>query len=158
MFRRTQEPQIPMGSIPLMYVYGKRFHLLPVVVENYRSVIDQITGERVSTRNFYTNEQLRMQGRSICACEHWASKEPMSSVPDIHRLASTNKDCKRKINEFGITPIMLTYIDFLRLSDDEMQEQLNRYQFVYERYWYLASIGKWDAANNTSNVFYPQPE
>jgi len=82
----------------------------------------------------------------------------MASVPDIHRLANTNQDCKRKINELGITPVMITYIDFLRLSASEMQEQIDRYRFVKERYAHFGSQGNWSAVRNTANVFYSQPE
>jgi len=161
MFRRTQEstPEqvFKLESVPLAYVYGKNFHLLPVLFENTSYSKDPYTGQTVRHSEFIKNEALRMGGRSSAACG-WGRYEPMTSVPNIHRLAHTKECCKRVINEIGVTPIMLTYIDYLRLDEEEIQMQIALYSYVQARSRHFTSLGKWDAVRNTANVFYPQPE
>lgn len=158
MFRRQQEePTVHMGSIPLAYVYGKQFHILPVILENVNYSRDPYTGQAVRSVEFIRNEVLRLGGRSSNACG-WGRTEPMTSVPNIHRLAHTKECCKRVINNLGVTPVMITYIDFLRLDESDIQEQIAKYSYAHNRKYYFDALGQWDAVKNTDNVFYPQPE
>jgi hypothetical protein len=152
----TPEPVFKLESISLAYVYGKYFHLLPVVFENSSYSRDPYTGQAVCTTEFIKNDSLRRGTRSVTACG-WGRHAPMTSVPNIHRLAHTEEYCKREIDRIGVTPVMLTYIEFLRLTEEEIQEQIALYSYVKARSSYFGNLGQWDAIRNTNNVFFPQP-